>query len=870
MPTKNAKKAVPKKKTAVKDKKAKTKKVAASKKTATKPKKNNTIAKKTVKAEKKVVKTKAVKKAKSKKVVPKSELSFSGCELDKKTLQWFKDYHAYVNYVGAASLYLKDNFLLKRKLKKDDIKDRVLGHWGTVPGLNFIYAHCNYIISKYKQKSIFVTGPGHGAPANLANNFVDGSMGEKYKKYSRDLKGMGAMMKDFSWPYGLPSHVTPDVPGSILEGGELGYSLSTAFGAAMDNPDLMVFCVVGDGEAETGPLATAWHSNKFLNPKESGAVLPIVHVNGYKISGPSIYSTMTDQELSDLFHGYGYEPLFVVDKEENLHQCMANAMEKAYQMIKDIQKKARKENCVTKTKWPMIIFRSMKGWTGTEKIGDKKIEDNYLSHGIPLKNVKKDKDEFEALEEWLKSYQINKLVDQKGKPAPKVLKNVPKGALRMGMVKEANGGEVMKKLAVPKIEKYEYKNGERGQVYARSTKIMAEWLSELMVQDAKKNKIFRFFCPDETDSNKFGKLLHTVGREYVWPVKPGEECIVSKGRVSEMLSEHTLQGWLQGYNLTGRHGLFVTYESFAMINASMVDQHLKFIKQAKRVKWRKPIPSLNYILSSVEWRQEHNGYSHQNPSFISNILEKHSELSSCYFPADGNTLLAVMEHCFGTTDRVNVIAAGKQEMPQWQSVAEAKKQLKNGISIWDWIDKEGAKNPDAVFATAGDYMVEEMMAAIDILRNEFPDFKIRFVNILEMTANGFGNHKKTVNGSTHKEFYKYFTEDKPVIFNFHGYPNLMKKMLWGLQDDGRYVFNGYMEEGSTTTPFDMHYRNGTSRFHVIIQAMQMAGINSKDKKFSRKAWNILKKYQKKLDEHKKYVEKYGIDLPEVVDWRWGK
>ncbi len=850
------------------------KKKAPAKKTESAAKKK-APAKKTESAAKK--KAPVVKKAPIKKAVTVKKISFaegsskfSTFQLNPETLQWFKDYHALTNYIGAGCLYLKDNFLLKKPLKKSDIKDRILGHWGTVPGLNFLYAHASYLAEKHKQETIFITGPGHGAPANLACNFVDGSMSDYYKKYTRDAKGLGKMMKDFSWPYALPSHVTPDVPGSICEGGELGYSLSTAFGAIMDNPDLLAVCIVGDGEAETGPIATAWHSNKFINPAESGAVLPIIHVNGYKISGPSILSTMSDEELENMFMGYGYKPLFVVDEPETLHQCMADRMEQAYQMIKEIQRKARKEKCVKQACWPMIIFRSMKGWTGTKRIGNKRVEDNYRSHGVPLKDVKKDPKQFKALQEWLKSYNVQDLLDAKGKPLPKVLKYLPKGNLRLGKTKHAYGGNLVKKLWMPKLEKYEFKGG-RGQIEGRTTAIMAEWLSDLMVKDAKTTKSFRFFCPDETDSNKFGKLLTTVGRQYVWPVKKGDESIVSKGRVLEMLSEHTLQGWLQGYNLSGRYGLFVTYEAFAMINASMVDQHLKFIKQAQRIPFRKPIPSLNYILSSVEWRQEHNGYSHQNPSFVSSVLEKHGELASVFLPPDGNTLMVVMKECLERRNRVNVIEAGKQEMPQWQTLKEAREQLKTGISTWDWIDKSAARNPHIVFSAAGDYMVEEMMAAIDMLKYEHPDFKIRFVNVLEMTANGIGTAAKPIGRNNLKGFYKYYTEDKPVIFNFHGYPHLVYKLVFGVPNaEERFVVNGYQEEGSTTTPFDMHVRNGTSRFQLIVQAMQKAGITNPDKQFAKRAWAVMKKYQKRLVDHKKKVMAEGVDFQDVVDWRWGK
>lgn len=785
--------------------------------------------------------------------------------LSEEQLQWFKDYHAYTNYMGAAMLYLKDNFLLRRPLEKNDIKDRILGHWGTVPGLNFIYAHVSFLVAQHKQKAIFITGPGHGAPAILANVFADGTLSEYYKEMSRDEKGIGHLLKGFSWPYMFPSHVTPDVPGSILEGGELGYSLATAFGAAMDNPDLLVAVVVGDGESESGPLAAAWHSNKFLNPLESGAVLPIVHVNGYKISGPSIYSTMSDEELDLLFRGYGYKPIFVVDQEEMLHSAMADGLHQAYHEIKEIQRKAREEHCVTKTAWPVIIFRSMKGWTGTEKIGNKKIEDNYRSHGIPLQNPKTDPVEFKALSDWLESYRVKDLVDKKGRPLGKTIKYLPKGDLRMAKNKNAYGGEIVKNLPMVAPEKYEFK-GDHGHLMGQSTKIATEWLNQLFIDDRKKNKTLRYWCPDETESNKMGQLFFGAGREYVWPVKAEDECIVTFGRVIEMLSEHTLLGHLQGYILTGRHGMFATYEAFSMVNVSMVDQFCKFLKQSMRIKWRKPIAALNYLLTSVEWRQEHNGYSHQNPSFISNILEKHGEFCSMYFPVDGNSLMVTWEDNFKSRNKVNVVAVGKTDLPQWLTVKEARRQHATGVMVWDWINPAAAKDPDLVFSAAGDYMAEEVMAAIDILKHEIPEFKTRFVYVSEITALGLGTAKKPLNAANVKEFEKYYGQTQPIIFNFHGYANAVKKLLFQHPHANRFSIHGYNEEGSTTTPFDMQYRNGTSRFHLVIEAMEKAGVNNK--KYAAQAKALIKKYQRKLEQHKPYVIANGVDLPEVVNWKW--
>lgn len=786
--------------------------------------------------------------------------------LSKEESQWFEEYNRYVNFIGASALYLKDNFLLRKPLSKNDIKERILGHWGTVPGLNFIYSHANFLISKYKQEAMFITGPGHGAPATLANVYAEGTMHDFYKDLTLDEKGLGNLVKGFSWPYKFPSHVTPDVPGSILEGGELGYSLATAFGAVMDNPELLVVCVIGDGEAETGPLATAWHSSKFLNPKESGAVLPIVHINGYKIAGPTIFGTMSDDELNNLFKGYGYKPYFVEGQDEILHEKMAIAMDSAYQDILAIQKKARTENLVMKPKWPVILFKSKKGLTGPEKLGNKNIEGNFRSHGIPLADPKGDLVQFELLTNWLESYRINDLVDKKGKPLNRVLKYVPKGKYRMGSNKNAYGGDIVKNLPMSKPEKFEF-DGKHGCVMGEATRIATEWLNDVFEKDKKSNKVLRFFCPDETESNKMGKLLMIPGREYMWPVKKEDEFITTTGRVTEKLSEHSLLGYLLGYLLTGRHGMFATYEAFAMINVSMMDQHCKFIKQAKRIKWRKPIGSLNYLLSSNCWRQEHNGFSHQNVGFISNALEKHPDIVSVYFPSDANSLMVTWEENFKSRDKVNVVVSGKTSMPQWLSVKEARKQMKNGVMTWDWIDKEGAKNPDIIFGCAGDYMLEEVMAAIDILKNEIPEFKSRMVYVSEMTEAGFGTYKNNLGKDNVKEFEKYFGDRQPIIFNFHGYPITVKKLLFDHPHADRFSIHGYQEEGSTTTPFDMQYRNQTSRFHLVIEALEKAGLTNK--KLANKAKKIINKYKKELKKHKPFVIKNGTDLPEVIYWQWG-
>ncbi|MBI5413057.1 phosphoketolase family protein [Candidatus Peregrinibacteria bacterium] len=775
---------------------------------------------------------------------------------------WFEKYLRYVNYIAAAQLYLKDNFLLKKPLKLDHIKDRILGHWGTVPGQSFIYAHCNYLISKYGPSMMFISGPGHGAPAVLANLFAEGTMGDFYDYYSRDAKGMGAIIKNFSWPGGLPSHVTPGTPGSILEGGELGYSLATAYGAVMDNPDLIVACVVGDGEAETGPLAAAWQSNKFLNPAESGAVLPILHDNGYKISGPTVFGAMKDSEIMNYFSGLGYEPRIV--SGVNLHDKMTDAMDWAYKAIIRIQKKAgSSKKTVLCPRWPLIILRSVKGLSGIKEMDGKKIEGNFRSHGIPVGDVKANPRHFKLLKEWLESYKIGELVDKAGRPLPEVLKFLPVGDLRMGHNKHALGGKMRKNLIFPNLAKYEVKFKKHGTTTAMNTAVGADFIRDIFVEN-KAEKNFRFFCPDETESNKMGTLFEATKRAFMWPLKAYDEQMSPDGRVMEVLSEHTLQGWLQGYLLTGRHGMFATYEAFAGIVATMVDQFAKFMKQSKKVPWRKPIASLNYLLTSLGWRQEHNGFSHQNPGFISNVLEKHGEFCSVYLPADANSLLVTLEDCFKRKDAINVIVAGKNPMPQWLTLDEARKQLKVGVGIWEWVHP-GFKDPDVVMASAGDHMTIEVLAAVSILKKIAPELNIRYVNVSELTSLGIGDERHPFRLGDN-QFDRYFTPNKPIVFNFHGYTDVIKKLVFGHPAAERFSIHGYSEEGTTTTPFDIHVRNKTSRFHLVMDVLEQgAKVNEAVAKCAPK---LIAQMEKKLTRHQKYILKYGKDMEEIDGWKW--
>ncbi|MEK7528807.1 MAG: phosphoketolase family protein [Patescibacteria group bacterium] len=783
-----------------------------------------------------------------------------------KKYRWFEEYFRYVNYIAAAMLYLQDNFLLREPLKPEHIKPRPLGHWGTVPGLSFIYMHLNYLIHKEKADVLLVVGPGHGAPAILANLFAEKSLQKYYPKLKLDIKGTGALLKSFSWPGGFPSHLFPGVPGSILEGGELGYSLSTAYGAAFDNPNLIVACVVGDGEAETGPLAAAWHSNKFLDPATCGAVLPILHINGYKISNPTIFGTMSDHEIELYFRGLGYETFIIGGG--NMHGKMEKTLSTCYRKIRAIQKTARSTKPGGKNippRWPMIVLRTKKGWTGLKTFLGKEIEGTWRSHGMPLKNPKTNYKELRALEEWLGYYKIGKLVDDRGRPLSRVLRYIPEGNLRMGLNRHALGGNVYKPLKLPGLRKFEVKKDLRGKCNRSSTQIIGEYMGDIFKLNAKA-KNFRLMCPDEIESNKIDAIFKATDRAYVWPLNAHDMHFSRSGRAMEILSEHTLQGWLQGYLLTGRHGLFSTYEAFATIVASMVDQYAKFLKQSRRFPWRKEIASLNYLLTSVGWRQDHNGYSHQNPSFISNVLEKHGQFCSVYFPADVNSFLAIMEDCFRRKNSINVIAAGKQELPQWVTLEEAREQVRVGVGVWDWINPAHAKNPDVVLAAAGDHMTEECMAAIDIMHELMPAFKIRFVNVSELTALGMGDERRPCLMCT-GDFYKYFGRNVPIVFSFHGYPDVIKKLTWGHPDSSRFSIHGYLEEGTTTTPFNMQVLNKTSRYHLC---MDMIGrVAHKNKKVAAEKNRLMKYLQGKLDQHADYIVKNGHDMMEIEQWQWG-
>ncbi|PIR54693.1 phosphoketolase [Candidatus Peregrinibacteria bacterium CG10_big_fil_rev_8_21_14_0_10_36_19] len=782
---------------------------------------------------------------------------------DAQALSWMKQYLRFTDYLGAAQLYLRDNFFLEEELRPEHCKSRILGHWGTVPGLNLVYANLNYLVYKHKINMLLVTGPGHGAPAILANLYAEKTLDAFYKNYPLNRKGFGQIVSDFSWPYSpFPSHVTPTVPGSILEGGELGYSLATAFGSVLDNPDLITAVVVGDGEAETGPTATAWHSNKFINPKTSGAVLPIVHINGYKISNPTIYGTMSDAELTSLFKGYGYNPHII--KGPNVEEKTIAVMEKSYQEIREIQKKARSQKTLNfQPKWPVILLQTPKGWKGLDKFHGHKVEGSFHSHGIPVDHPKDDPEALKAIKGWLESYKVHELIDQKGTPKNEVLQFVPSGKYRIGMNKHAIGGNFYKKLKLPSLSKHGIKFKKRGATLASSMGQGALMLRDIFKMN---EKTFRLMCPDEIESNKLGAIFQATKRAYMWPLKNTDEDLSTEGRAMEMLSEHTLQGWLQGYILTGRHAMFVTYEAFAPIIASMVDQHAKFLKQSFNVKWRKPVASAIYVLSSLGWRQDHNGYSHQNPSFISGVLQKHGKFSQIYFPSDANSLLVAFEETFKKPDSISVIVAGKRDLPQWQTIDEAREQAKTGLRVWDWVGGKGSKNPDVVMASAGDYITQEAVFAVKMCRDLVPELNIRYVNVSELTSLGLGDYCQGNSCLTKVGFNQFFTDKKPVVFGYHGYVNDLEQVLWPHADSDRFTLRGYNEEGSTTTPFDIKMRNGVSCYHFAIALIEQG--SKSNAKVRRKKDKIIAEINARIVHHQEYIREFGDDPEEVKNMKW--
>ena len=771
--------------------------------------------------------------------------------------------HAYwraVNYLSVGQIYLYGNPLLHEPLKIEHIKPRLLGHWGTTPGLNFIYVHFNRLIKKHGLNVIYVTGPGHGGPGLVANTYLEGTYSELYPNISQTDEGLKKLFKQFSFPGGIPSHVAPETPGSIHEGGELGYSIAHAYGAAFDNPDLLVCCVVGDGEAETGPLAGSWHSNKFLNPARDGVVLPILHLNGYKIANPTILGRLGDAELTELFTGYGYKPHFVGGHEpERMHQLMAHTLEAVIQEIHAIQNAARKERCSGLPVWPMIILRTPKGWTGPKIVDGKPVEDTWRAHQVPVTNFVSRPDHVKILEEWLKSYRPEELFDGSGKLIPELAELAPSGTSRMGANPHANGGLLLKDLVMPDFREYAVSVPKPGIEIAEATRVLGNLLRDVMKGNAG-SKNFRVFGPDETASNRLDAVFEVTDKVFLGPVLPTDEHLSRDGRVMEVLSEHMCQGWLEGYLLTGRHGFFSCYEAFIHIVDSMFNQHAKWLKVTRNIPWRRPIASLNYLLTSHVWRQDHNGFTHQDPGFIDHVVNKKADIVRVYLPPDANTLLSVADHCLRSRNYVNVIVAGKQPALQWLEMESAIQHCTNGIGIWQWASNDQGSDPDVVMACAGDVPTLETLAAVDLLRQHFPDIKVRVVNVVDlMTIQPSTEHP---HGLSDREFDSIFTIDKPVIFAYHGYPWLIHRLTYRRTNHDNFHVRGYKEEGTTTTPFDMTVLNDLDRFHlagdVVDRVPRLQRVGAHLKQFLRN----------KLVEHKQYIREHGDDLPEIRDWKW--
>jgi len=783
-------------------------------------------------------------------------------------LEAIAKYRRAANYLAATQIYLKYNVLLREPLKPEHIKDRLLGHWGTCPGINLVYAHLNRLIRRYDANMFLVTGPGHGAPANLANLYLEGSLQDYYDDLSFDEAGVHQLVKQFSWPGGFPSHLYPGIPGTIHEGGELGYALATAFGAVMDNPDLVVACIVGDGESETGPTATAWHGTKFIDPAESGAVLPILHLNGYKIASPSIFGTMSDEELLHLFTGYGYQVRIVEDAD--LDADMYASMDWAYQEICRIQQAARSGNRINQPRWPLLILRSPKGWTGIKEADGVPIEGNFRSHQVPLKGVKKNPEHLELLENWFRSYRPEELFDEQGQPSPDILDQCPQGERRMGSNPHTFGGRMRQPLELPDLFNYAVPvehstatNGcQRGESSVSNTYEVGKYLRDVIQQNPHN---FRIFCPDELESNRLYKVLDVTQRNYQWHTGPFDgEIGPDGGRIIELLSEHTCQAFLQGYLLTGRHGLFPSYEAFLGIVTTMMDQYAKFLKYSKEFSWRPPVSSLNYLETSTLWRQEHNGFSHQNPGFINSVLDQQADYARVYLPPDANCLLSTIDHCFKSTGYVNLVIANKNPLPQWLSMEDAIAHCRAGGSVWQWASTDDGVDPDVVLVGIGDCPMLEVMAAAQILKNELPELRIRVVNVTDLLI--LEQNSTHPHGLDDDMFTALFTPDKPVIINFHGYPSLIKQMLFGRPTIERFQINGYQEEGTTTTPFDMQVRNGTSRYHLIMQAIRLAAQNNP--RVSARANDRVRHYEYVLAAHGQYICETGEDPDEITNWQW--
>jgi xylulose-5-phosphate/fructose-6-phosphate phosphoketolase len=775
-------------------------------------------------------------------------------------LQKMNAYWRAANYLSVGQLYLCDNPLLKVPLKLSHVKSMLLGHWGTTPGQNFIYVHLNRIIKKYDLDMFYIAGPGHGGPALVGNTYLEGTYSEIYPDITQDESGLKKLFKQFSFPGGIPSHVSPECPGSIHEGGELGYSLSHAFGAVFDNPELIVACVIGDGEAETGPLATAWHSNKFLNPVTDGAVLPILHLNGYKIANPTLLARISHDELDQLLRGYGWTPYFVEgDDPEEMHQLMAGTLEMTIEMIRLIQRNARDKNNAERPFWPMIIFNSLKGWTGPKEVDGLQIEGTFRAHQIPLLVDSEHPGHLELLEKWMKSYKPEELFDKTGHLMPELAELAPEGEKRMGANPHANGGLLLRDLVMPDFQNYAVIVPSPGSVQAADTQLLGVFLRDVIKLNSKQRN-FRIFGPDETLSNRLNAVFEVTSRQWVARIKDNDEFLQSEGRVIEMLSEHQCEGWLEGYLLTGRHGLFNCYEAFIHIVDSMFNQHAKWLKVSAGLPWRKKIASLNYLLASHVWQQAHNGFTHQDPGFIDHVVNKKASIVRVYLPPDANCLLSVWDHCLRSRHYVNVVIAGKYQAPQWLSMDAAVEHCTKGIGVWQWASSDQGTEPDVVMACCGDVPTLETLAAVSIIQEYLPDLKIRVINVVDLMK--LEPDTEHPHGLSDIEFDALFTKDRPIVFAFHGYPWLVHRLTYRRTNHDNMHVRGYKEEGTITTYFDMTVLNDLDRFHLVQDV-----INRVPRMGERGA-RLKKIVQDKLIEHKLYIDKNGVDMPEILDWKW--
>jgi xylulose-5-phosphate/fructose-6-phosphate phosphoketolase len=777
-------------------------------------------------------------------------------------LQLMDRYWRAANYLSVGQIYLYDNPLLREPLKLDHVKPRLLGHWGTTPGLNFIYVHLNRLIKMHELNVIYITGPGHGGPGLVANTYLEGTYTEFYPNISQDEEGMKKLFRQFSFPGGIPSHVAPETPGSIHEGGELGYSLLHAYGAVFDNPDLLACCVVGDGEAETGPLAASWHSNKFLNPVRDGAVLPILHLNGYKIANPTVLARLSEDELTNLLLGYGHKPYFVEgDEPEVMHQLMSATLDTVLVEIQSIQREAREKGFKQRPRWPMIVLRTPKGWTGPKVVDGRQIEGTFRAHQVPLSELSEKPDHLRLLEDWMKSYHPEELFDENGRLRPELAKLAPSGTRRMGANPHANGGLLLTELKVPDYREYAVSVPKPGTVEAEATRVMGRFLRDVMKLNADEHN-FRLMGPDETSSNRLDAVFEVTDRVWVERLLPTDEHESPDGRVMEVLSEHMCQGWLEGYLLTGRHGFFSCYEAFIHIVDSMFNQHAKWLKVTRDIPWRRPIASLNYLLTSHVWRQDHNGFSHQDPGFIDLVVNKKAEIIRVYLPPDANTLLSVTDHCLRSRHYINVIVAGKQPALQYLEMDAAIKHCSEGIGIWNWASTDQGSEPDVVMACAGDVPTLETLAAVDILRQRFPELKIRVINTVDlMTLQPQSEHP---HGLSDKEFDTLFTTDKPIIFAFHGYPWLIHRLTYRRTNHKNLHVRGYKEEGTTTTPFDMVVLNDLDRFHLVMDVIERVP------KLKGAGAHVLQEMLERLVAHKQYIMEHGDDMPEIRGWKWSR